>query len=66
VSGTPQTCIAGTLQPVVGANRPYLKPKWDSTDEGSDGLMFDDDPESLANFGTYRGAGEVIFIRENF
>ena len=66
VSGTPQTCIAGTLQPVVGANRPYLKPKWDSTDEGSDGLMFDDDPEALANFGTYRGAGEVIFIRENF
>jgi hypothetical protein len=66
VSGTPQTCIAGTLQPVVGANKPYLKPKWDSTDEGSDGLMFDDDPEALANFGTYRGAGEVIFIRENF
>ncbi len=66
VSGAPQTCIAGTLQPVVGANRPYLQAKWDSTDEDSDGLMFDDDPESQATFGTYRGAEEVIFIRENF
>jgi hypothetical protein len=66
VSGAPQTCIAGTLQPVVGANRPYLQAKWDSTDEDSDGLMFDDDPEAQATFGTYRGAEEVIFIRENF
>jgi hypothetical protein len=66
VSGAPQTCIAGTLQPVVGANRPYLQAKWDSTDEDSDGLMFDDDPDAQATFGTYRGAEEVIFIRENF
>ena len=30
------------------------------------GSAFDDNPTARATFGTFRGAGEVIFIRENF
>ncbi len=58
-SGT--TCIAagGGTVPAAGANRLYLQGNWT-------GSAFDDNPTARATFGTFRGAGEVIFIRENF
>jgi hypothetical protein len=66
VTGSPQTCIGGTLQAVTGANRLYLEGKWDTTDEAADGLLFDDSPAGRATFGVYPGAREVIQIREIF
>jgi hypothetical protein len=66
VAGSPQTCIAGTLTPVVGANRLYLEGKWDAVDDGADGFLFDDNPEGRGTFGVYPGSGQVIDFRENF
>jgi uncharacterized protein DUF6701 len=64
--GSPQTCIAGALQPVVGANLPYLEGKWDGTDQGADGKLYDDNPAGRATFGVYSGTRGVIDFRENF
>jgi MSHA biogenesis protein MshQ len=64
--GSPQTCIAGALQPVVGANLPHLEGKWDVTDQGADGKLYDDNPAARGTFGVYPGSGVVIDFRENF
>jgi len=66
VSGSPQVCIGGALQPVVGANLPHLEGRWDVVDEGADGQLYDDNPAAQGSFGGYRGRREVIDIRENF
>jgi MSHA biogenesis protein MshQ len=66
VGAGPQSCVAGAVQAVTGANRPYLYGQWDGVDQGSDGLLYDDNPTAKATFGVYKGSEEVIFIRENF
>jgi MSHA biogenesis protein MshQ len=43
----------------LGAAQPYLQGNWT-------GAAYDDDPTARATFGAFRGAGEVIFMRENF
>jgi MSHA biogenesis protein MshQ len=58
-SGTTCTSVGGGTVSAAGANLTYLQGNWD-------GAAFDDDPEARAAFGVFRGAEEVIFIRENF
>lgn len=48
-----------TLTAALGATQPYLWGNWT-------GALFDDDPTARATFGTFKGAGEVIFMRENY
>jgi MSHA biogenesis protein MshQ len=43
----------------LGASLAHLQGNWT-------GSPFDDNPAARATFGAFRGAGEVIFIRENF
>jgi MSHA biogenesis protein MshQ len=47
-----------TLTANLGAAA-YLQGAWS-------GAVYDDNPSARATFGAFRGAGEVIFIRENF
>jgi MSHA biogenesis protein MshQ len=58
-----QACTAingGTpVVPAVGANKTYLQGNWA-------GSAYVDNPSARAAFGTFKGAEEVIFIRENF
>ena len=61
-----QTCIAGSVTAVTGANLPYLQGKWDAVDQGADGLIYDDNPAARGTFGVYPGSGGVIDLRENF
>jgi MSHA biogenesis protein MshQ len=56
------TCTVNTTSPPVaatGAARSYLRGNWTVT-------TYTEDPSARATFGTSKGAGEVIFIRENF
>jgi hypothetical protein len=48
-----------TLTANLGATQPYLQGNWT-------GALFDDDPTARATFGIFRGAGEVIYMRENY
>jgi hypothetical protein len=48
----------GTVS-AAGANRSYLQGNWT-------GATYDQNPNARAAFGTFKGAEEVIFIRENF
>lgn len=43
----------------LGATQSYLQGNWT-------GALFDDNPTARATFGTFKGAGEVIFMRENY
>jgi MSHA biogenesis protein MshQ len=43
----------------LGATHSYLQGNWT-------GAAYDDNPTARATFGTFKGAGEVIFMRENF
>ena len=52
------TCSPAST-PVTSANRLYLQGNWT-------GANYDQNPSGKATFGTYRGAEEVIFTRENF
>jgi hypothetical protein len=61
-----QTCIAGSVTAVTGANLPYLQGKWDATDQLGDGMVYDDNPAARGTFGVYPGSGGVIDLRENF
>lgn len=61
-----QTCIAGSLTAVTGANLPYLQGKWDGVDQGADGQVYDDNPSAQGTFGVYPGSGGIIDFRENF
>jgi MSHA biogenesis protein MshQ len=58
-SGTTCTVGGGGTVAAAGASRLYLQGNWA-------GAAYDDNPFARATFGTYKGAGEVIFIRENF
>jgi MSHA biogenesis protein MshQ len=58
-AGTTCTVVGGATVAAAGANRPYLQGNWT-------GAAYDDDPAARATFGTFKGAGEVIFMRENF
>ena len=51
---TDPTCVATT-----GASLPWLQWKWS-------GAGYDRDPKAKASFGTYKGADEFIYFRENF
>jgi MSHA biogenesis protein MshQ len=56
-SGT--TCVGGAVVTATTANRPYLQGNWT-------GASYDQNPFARDTFGVYRGADEVIFVRENF
>ena len=58
-SGTTCTVVGGATSPAAGADRAYLQGNWA-------GALYDDDPSARATFGTFKGAGEVIFMRENY
>jgi MSHA biogenesis protein MshQ len=51
--------VGGAVSPAAGADRAYLQGNWT-------GALYDDNPGARATFGTFKGAGEVIFMRENF
>jgi MSHA biogenesis protein MshQ len=53
------TCIGGVAGADTGADRLYLQGNWTAG-------AYDQNPTARATFGTFKGAGEVIFIRENF
>jgi MSHA biogenesis protein MshQ len=44
---------------VQGENATYLQGNWTTT-------TFTQNPSSRATFGVFKGAEEVIFVRENF
>jgi hypothetical protein len=58
-SGTTCTTVGGAAVPAAGANRAYLQGNWS-------GANYDQNPAARATFGVFKGAEEVIFIRENF
>lgn len=58
-SGNTCTTVGVAAGGATTANRPYLQGNWT-------GGNFDQNPAARASFGLYRGAEEVIFIRENF
>jgi MSHA biogenesis protein MshQ len=58
-SGTTCTVVGGATVAAAGANRPWLQGNWT-------GAAYDDNPGARATFGAFRGAGEIIFMRENF
>jgi MSHA biogenesis protein MshQ len=58
-SGTTCTTVGGATVPAAGANRAYLQGNWS-------GANYDQNPAARATFGVFKGAEEVIFIRENF
>jgi MSHA biogenesis protein MshQ len=58
-SGTTCTTVGGGTVSAAGASRTYLRGAWS-------GSAYDDNPSARAAFGSFMGAEEVIFIRENF
>jgi MSHA biogenesis protein MshQ len=58
-SGTTCTTVGGGTVSAAGANSTYLQGNWA-------GAPYDDNPSARAAFGTFKGAEEVIYIRENF
>ena len=59
-SGPPQTCISATTPATVqGENATYLQGNWSTS-------TFTQNPSAKATFGVYKGADEVIYLRENF
>jgi hypothetical protein len=57
--GTTCTTVGGAPVPDTPANLTYLRGNWT-------GGAYDQNPSARATFGTFPGAEEVIFIRENF
>ena len=55
----PTTCVGGASTPVTGADRLYLRGNWTAP-------AYTENPSGRATFGVYRGADEVMDIRENF
>jgi MSHA biogenesis protein MshQ len=51
--------VGGATVPDMGADRAYLRGNWS-------GASYDQNPAARATFGVFKGAEEVIFIRENF
>ncbi len=58
-AGTTCTVVGGAATPATAADRAYLQGNWT-------GAAYDDDPSARTTFGTFKGTGEVIYIRENF
>ncbi len=58
-AGTTCTVVGGAATPAGGAGRTYVQGNWTGT-------AFDDNPSARATFGASQGAGEVIYLRENF
>jgi MSHA biogenesis protein MshQ len=59
-SPTAQTCTAATPPvSVQGENATYLQGNWSIS-------TFTQNPSARATFGVYKGADEVIYLRENF
>lgn len=60
-AGAFNSCVAFGAPPPspTGAGRDYLRGRWC-------GASFDRDATARARFGVYRGAEEVIYVRENF
>jgi hypothetical protein len=58
-SGTTCTTVGGATVPATGANRTYLQGNWT-------GVNYDQNPTARATFGVFKGAEEVVFVRENF
>jgi hypothetical protein len=58
-SGTTCVAVGGATVPAAGASRLWLQGSWT-------GAAYDDNPTARATFGTVKGAGEVIYMRENF
>ncbi len=58
-SGTTCTTVGGATVPATGANRTYLQGNWT-------GINYDQNPTARAAFGVFRGAEEIIFVRENY
>ncbi len=59
-SGTTCTTVGAAPVSATTANRPYLRGNW------TGGASYDQNPSARATFGVFKGAEEVIFIRENF
>jgi MSHA biogenesis protein MshQ len=58
-SGTTCTSVGAGTVSAAGASRSYLQGNWT-------GAAYDQNPKARAAFGTFKGAEEVIFMRENF
>jgi len=58
-SASGNTCVGGSSVAHSAANRPYLQGNWT-------GGAYNVNPSARATFGVFKGAEEVIFIRENF
>jgi MSHA biogenesis protein MshQ len=58
-AGSTCTVVGGAATPASGAGRAYLQGNWT-------GAAYDDNPAARATFGAFQGAGEVIYMRENF
>ena len=58
-AGTTCTTAGGAPVAATTANLPHLQGNWT-------GGAYSVNPSGRATFGVYKGAGEVIFIRENF
>ncbi len=58
-SGTTCTTLGGAPVSATTANLPHLRGNWT-------GGAYDQNPTARASFGVYRGAEEVIYMRENF
>lgn len=54
---------AGAVRITIAAPD-WLRFRWDDTDQGGDGELFDDDPSAVASFGVSRN--NFIFMRENY
>jgi MSHA biogenesis protein MshQ len=58
-SGTTCTTVNGAAVSAAGASRTYLQGNWT-------GATYTQNPNARATFGVFKGADEVIYMRENF
>jgi hypothetical protein len=61
-SASGQTCTAAAASAATTAttaNKAYLQSRWT-------GATYEQDPTARASFGTYRAAGNLIYLRENY
>jgi MSHA biogenesis protein MshQ len=59
LTGSGNSCMAGTSSAATGANKPWLQWKWS-------GATYDKNPTARATFGVFKNADEFIYLRENF
>jgi len=58
-SGNTCTTLGGAPGSATTANLPHLQGNWT-------GAAYDQNPSARATFGVFKGAEEVVFVRENF